>query len=105
MTADPKLVEMVAEWRRLDAEAGDFDKADKGDESDSAQKLAMDVLHAIADLPATSNEDIVLKLALAHEAYVGKAEDREHFLHTPDPIADFVWQSLADARRMAGGAP
>jgi hypothetical protein len=101
--SQPTFPEMIAEWRRLNSEAAMFDKAGQADESEAASGLALDVLHAIADRPAASADEILLKLALAHEAYVGDA-DYEMFMKTTDPIADYVWQSLVDARRIVGGA-
>jgi len=100
MNANPKLARMLDDWRRLDALAGELDKAKKGKASDAAQAKAMRLIHAIGDMEATSVDDIMLKLDLACEAYGAATQDRAKFIEAGDPPLDFLYQSLIDARRL-----
>jgi hypothetical protein len=100
MSANPKLVKMIWEWRQLDAQGAAAETAKKSKKSDAVTARATRLIHAIGDMEATSVDDIILKLDLACEAYGAATQPRDKFIEAGDPPLDFLYQSLLDARRL-----
>ena len=97
MTANPELVKMIADWRRLDAEADRLYRGGKADSTtagDVVQDKATALIHAIGGMEATSAADIMLKLDLACQAYEAATQDRDKFIEAGEPPLDFLFQSI-----------
>ena len=72
--------------------------------SDGAAARAHDILFAIADHPVATADDVLAKLVVAADAFIGSRVSREGFAETCEPAAKFLYPVLLEARRMAGGA-
>ena len=108
MSTNPKLVEKIAEWRRLDAEAKRLLDAGDGKGADETDAQALDILWGqILDEPLTSVEDLVLVVALAGEAFTMPGETEEHFRESAEIPGVFLHRAMLHAQRLVteGGAP
>ena len=101
MTANPELVGMIAEGRRLDAEGRALTTTGNGKGADETDARAIDLLWQISELPVTSIDDLALKLTIAAEAFMIDDEDEEHFLQAAEVPARFLYPAMREARRLA----
>ena len=95
MSAD--LRNLIAAWYHHDRIAREtVDPKASGATADRA----LEILFMIADFPATTPDEVLAKLAIAADAFIGSRVTRESFAETCEPAAKFVYPVLIEARRI-----
>jgi hypothetical protein len=94
------IADLIAKWRKWDRIAEDLEAA--GQDSDPASNIQHATWEEIRDTPATSADEVLLKLLFASEAHNPPPTDADEA--GAEPWLWVVRACVEDAKRLAGGA-